>query len=77
MPRATGGVPSRYSQVKLEKPELYDLNGDLGETHDCAAGQPAAVAALTSFANEMRSELGDTLTGTTGSAAREPAHLPK
>jgi len=77
MPRATGGIPSNYRPTKLEKAELFDTVGDIGETTDRAADHPEIVASLTKFANEMRSELGDSLTRMKGSANREPARVQK
>ena len=77
MPRATGGVPSKYHPEKVQQPLLFDTSTDIGEANDRAAEHPDIVASLTQFANEMRSELGDTLTNTKGSASREPARLPK
>ena len=77
IPRATGGIPSNYRPTKLEQAELFDTVGDIGETTDRAADHPEIVASLTKFANEMRSELGDSLTRTKGSANREPARVQK
>lgn len=73
-PGGTGGVPARYSQKKIAKPELYDLENDLGESRDVADANPAIVARLQAFAERMRAELGDSLTGRKG-AGNRPAGM--
>ena len=75
MPRATGGIPSNYKPAKVEKAALYDLTSDLGETNDRAAEHPEIVATLTKFADQMRGELGDELTGAKGTEVRSAATL--
>jgi len=77
MARATGGIPSNYRPTKLEKAALFDMTADVSETTDRSAEHPEIVASLTAFANEMRSELGDSLTRTKGSANRDPARVQK
>ena len=74
-PKATGGIPVKYHPVKLTRAELYDIHGDLGESHEASAEQPDIVAKLNAFADEMRRELGDTLTNTKATAAREPGRI--
>ena len=76
-PKAKGGIPAKYHNLQIEKPELYDLTGDIGEAHDVSAEHPDVMATLTAFANEMRSELGDSLTKTPASAARPPGTAAK
>jgi hypothetical protein len=49
---------------------LYDLQSDPGEEVDVAAVHPAEVAALDAFAERVREELGDALTGREGRAVR-------
>lgn len=61
-PRATGGMPIKYRDVKIETAQLYDLNGDIGETTDISANNPEVVARLTKLADGMRADLGDSLT---------------
>lgn len=75
-PGGTGGVPARYSQKKIAKSELYDLESDIGEARDVAAANPAVVALLTAFAGRMRAELGDSLTAREGTGNR-PAGMTK
>lgn len=60
-PRATGGIPVLYKQVKIEEPELYDLYTDLSESKNVAAQFPEQVAKLQKNAESMRQELGDSL----------------
>jgi arylsulfatase len=70
------GKPGRYRNVKVEKPELYDLEADVGESKNVAAGHPDVVKKLLAFAEQAREELGDSLTGAKGKGAREPGRLP-
>ena len=35
-PPGKDGKPGKYRQVKIEKPELYDLDADVGETKNVA-----------------------------------------
>lgn len=74
-PGGTNGIPSKYTQVKLEKPELYDLKNDPSEKIDVAKSNPKTVARLLLFAEKMRADLGDSLTKRTGSGIREPGRL--
>jgi arylsulfatase A-like enzyme len=60
--RATGGVPAKYRQEKIEKAELYDLGVDPGERRDVSASHPDVVARISKLADEMRADLGDSLT---------------
>ncbi len=70
------GTPGRYRQVKIELPELYDLDADLGETKNLAAANPEEVKRLMGFAERSREELGDSLTKRVGKGVREPGRLP-
>jgi len=54
--------------ASLERPRLYDLAADIGETTDVAAAHPEIVADLSARAVAMRRELCDP-----GSPARRPA----
>ena len=74
-PKATGGIPARYRQVKLERPQLFDLASDIGEQTDVAAAHPDVVVRLMKFAGSMRADLGDSLTGTKPTGARGPGRL--
>ena len=74
-PEAKDGIPAKYNPVKLAHAELYDIGGDRGESHEASAEHPEIVASLTSFADEMRHELGDSLTKTKATAAREPGKI--
>lgn len=61
-PRATGGIPGKYQQVKITAPQVYNLNSDPGESTDVAAANPDVVARLSKLADGMRADLGDSLT---------------
>jgi arylsulfatase len=70
------GKPGRYRQAKVEKPELYDLDADVGEAKNVAGAHPDVVKKLLGYAEEAREELGDSLTRRTGKGVREPGRLP-
>ena len=70
------GTPGRYRQVKIELPELYDLDADVGETKNLAAANPEEVKRLLDFAEKAREDLGDSLTKRVGKGVREPGRLP-
>jgi len=61
IPKATGGIPILYKQVKIEQPELYDLYTDLSESKNLASQFPDQVAKLQRHAETIRAELGDSL----------------
>ncbi len=69
------GIPGLYKQLAVQR-ELYDLASDVSETKDVAAQHPEIVAKLEAFAEKARAELGDKLTGRTGSGVREPGRAP-
>jgi arylsulfatase len=68
------GFPGPYRNLKVERAELYDLVSDMGETTDMSASYPGIVQQLEREAQKARKELGDALTGRTGSGQRQPAH---
>ena len=70
------GTPGRYRQVKIESPELYDLDADVGETKNVSAANPEVVKKLLEYAEKAREELGDSLTKRVGRGVREPGRLP-
>ena len=69
------GKPGRYRQVKIETPELYDLDADVAESKNVADANPDVVKKLLSFAEEARDDLGDALTKRVGKGVREPGRL--
>lgn len=69
-PGGTGGRPAPYETRQLERPELYDLDNDIGETTDLAASHPDVVRHLEALAEQARDELGDSLTGRIGKGVR-------
>ena len=71
------GRPVKYRYGVPIGLELFDLVADPAETTDLAAANPEVVARLSAMADEMRSRLGDKLTGTTGTEIRQPRHVPK
>lgn len=69
-PKAKGGIPAKYRQVKLEKPALYDLTADPGEQQNLSAQFPEVMAKLLAHAAASRGELGDALTKSKGTENR-------
>ena len=53
-PPGRDGVPGKYRQAKVEKPELYDLSADVGEMRDVAAENPEVVKKLLGYVEEAR-----------------------
>jgi uncharacterized spore protein YtfJ len=56
--------------VKQDGLELYDLNDDIGEKNNVADKHPEVMAQLQTMADKMRHELGDKLTGISGTGVR-------
>jgi arylsulfatase A-like enzyme/predicted neuraminidase len=75
-PPGKDGTPGRYKNVKLEKPELYHISKDFGETKNVADANPDVVKELLALAEKAREDLGDSLTMRTGKNVREPGRLP-
>ena len=74
-PGGHDGIPAKYENVNLERPQLYNLRTDRAETKDVAAAHPEVVARLEAFAEKCRAELGDTLTQRKGAGTREPGRV--
>jgi arylsulfatase len=65
------GRPAKYTYgIKIEQ-SLFHLADDPNETTNVAAQHPDIVQKMTELADEMRSQLGDTLTGVEGSEIRD------
>jgi arylsulfatase len=54
---------------------LYDLESDPGESKDVAGDHPDIVKQLSVLAENMRADLGDTLTNRKATGARKPGSL--
>jgi arylsulfatase A-like enzyme len=76
-PQGSDGKPGRYRQVRIEKPELFDLDADVNETKNVAEANPEVMKKLLAFAETARDDLGDSLTKRTGKGVRQPGRLPK
>ena len=57
-PGGTGGIPTKYSQDKIEL-SLFNLHQDIGETTDVKANYPKILAKMLKLGEGMRNELGD------------------
>lgn len=74
-PAGTGGKGTAYKSVRIEKPQLYDLNADPGQTRDLAESQPDVLQRLLQLADQARADLGDGLTGAKGPGRRNPGRI--
>ena len=62
------GTPGKYKLVKIEKPELYDLSNDPGETKNVADANPDVVKQLLALAEKAGAQV---LPMTTVTSVRE------
>jgi arylsulfatase A-like enzyme len=69
-PAGGGGRPGKYATLKVEK-SLFNLADDPGELKDVADKNPEVVQRLTSLAEKVRIELGDSATGHKGRGVRQ------
>jgi hypothetical protein len=67
-------MPGKYEVRKIGE-ELFDLENDIGETTDVAAGHPDVVRRLLAIAEKAREDLGDSRTQQVGKNVREPGRL--
>jgi arylsulfatase A len=63
-------VRSGKWKLHLRREELYDLQSDIGETHDVYAEHPDIVAALSAQAEACRRDIGDSALGIEGENVR-------
>ncbi len=70
------GTPGKYKLVKIEKPELYNLLKDPGESKNVADANLDVMKQLLALAERAREDMGDSLTKRTGKGVREPGRLP-
>jgi len=73
-PGGTDGRPVPYQRAQQEL-ALFDLERDIGETTDVKDQHPEVVATITSLAERMREDLGDSATGVKGTGRRSPGTL--
>ena len=64
------GYPGPYRNGTLDSLALFDLRRDPGERYNVIAMYPKIVAELQAYAETVRQELGDDLTGTQGNNRR-------
>lgn len=74
-PGGRHGLPVQYQLVKIERPQLFDLDHDLGESMDVADKNPEIVRHLLEVAERARAELGDSLTNHVGSGVRPAGRI--
>ncbi|HBP54476.1 MAG TPA: arylsulfatase, partial [Verrucomicrobiales bacterium] len=73
-PGGTGGIPTDYSQDKIGL-ALFDLSSDIGETMDVKDDYPGVLKKMQALADNMRTDLGDSLTKVDGVGLRAPGKL--
>ena len=73
-PGGTGGIPTKYSQAKIEL-SLFNLHQDIGETTDVKANYPKILTKMLELGEGMRNELGDQ--GRKGKGQRSSGRLIK
>ncbi len=69
------GIPVKYSHIKLEQAQLFDLSKDKGETIDIISQNPEIVKLLNGFADQARADMGDALTEKVGSGNRRAGRI--
>lgn len=74
-PGGRGGVPVKYEQRTITRPELYDLSHDVSETTDVADKNPEIVGRLMAFAERARDDMGDAITKRQGTGLRPPGRV--
>lgn len=72
----TNGVPSKYVQQKVTKPELYNIKVDTGERKNVAEENAEMMQRLLAEAELARAELGDALRNREGAGTRPAATRP-
>ncbi len=70
-PGGKDGYPGKYDYVNLEQSELYDLSEDISETQNISDADPEIIKKINALADSIRLELGDKLSGISGSGSRE------
>ena len=73
-PGGTDGIPTDYSQAKIGL-ALFDLSKDIGETTDVKDDYPEVLKKMQDLADDMRTDLGDSLTKVDGEGLRSPGKL--
>ncbi len=69
------GIPGKYNYQAQAGLELYDLDADISEQNNLVDVHPEIVEQLSKLADAKRADLGDALTETEASGAREPGRL--
>jgi arylsulfatase len=75
-PPGRDGMPAKYQPRTIEEPELYNLEKDVGETHNVAGDHPDVVARLLKLADQCRDDLGDTIVKREGKGVRPAGTVP-
>jgi arylsulfatase A-like enzyme len=73
-PPGSGGKPGRYKIVDVPL-ALYDLEDDVAESRDVASAHPDVVGRMQVLVERARTDLGDALTGRTGTGVRERGRI--
>lgn len=73
-PEGRDGIPGKYQPLEVAE-SLYHLRTDPSETRDVASQNPEILARLRRYAEQMREDLGDDLTGRPPRGARSAGKL--
>jgi arylsulfatase len=74
-PSGRDGYSVPHESGKIEKPQLFDLAGDVGEKTDVAVAHPELVTKLETAAEKARADLGDSLTKKAATNVRPPGQV--
>lgn len=69
------GIPVKYSHIKLEQAQLFDLSKDKGETTDVISQNLEIARLLNGFADQARADMGDALTEKEGTGNRKAGRI--
>lgn len=80
-PRASGGIPGKYSPLEISEPMLFNLAEDLSESRNLyeklQSENPALLEHLNALAGSARARMGDALKGIqSGSSSRSAGVVP-
>jgi arylsulfatase A-like enzyme len=71
----SAGMPAKGKGKAVVRPQLFDLEADLGETTDVSAREPEVMKRMMELAERARADLGDSATQRRGSGLREPGRI--
>jgi arylsulfatase A-like enzyme len=76
-PGGHDGKPVPYVSLKIDAPELFDLDADPGQKHNVAEQFPDVLTKMLGYVEQAREDLGDGFAKRPGTGRREPGRLPQ